>query len=103
MASKSMTDAAFQIMSSKKRAMVFTKLWQEVVKITNAPADRIAQFYSDLTLDGRFVCLKDNKWDLKSRRTFAETQVDLSAIELDDETEIYDENGNVINDRDSNY
>ena len=97
--SKSMADVAYELMSSKKRAVSFQKLWQDVSKITKASNDLIAQFYSDLTLDGRFVSLKDNKWDLKNRRKFAESQFDISEIEVEDdeEREIYDEDGNVTN------
>lgn len=104
---KSMTDVAYEIMSSKKRAIAFNKLWQDVSKITKLPNDLIAQFYSDLTLDGRFVSLKDNKWDLRNRRKFEESQFDISQIEIDDEDdekEIFDEDGNVINtDVESDY
>lgn len=96
-AKKSMTDAAYDIMSKKKRAIAFDKLWQEVSKITGKSIDHIAQFYSDLSLDGRFVSLKDNKWDLRNHRKFEESQVDLSKIEIDDDTgEVYDEDGNII-------
>ena len=95
---RSMTDVAYDLMSSKKRPVSFQKLWQDVSKITKVSSDLIAQFYSDLTLDGRFVSLKDNKWDLKNRRKFAESQFDISEIEVDDgETEIFDEDGNVTN------
>ena len=102
--SKSMTDVAFDIMSKKKRAVAFDKLWQEVSRATGAPLDLIAQFYSDLTLDGRFLSLKDNKWDLKARRKFSESQIDLSELEVDDDTDdIYDDEGNVIDDPDEEY
>ena len=95
---RSMTDVAYDLMSSKKRPVSFQKLWQDVSKITKVSSDLIARFYSDLTLDGRFVSLKDNKWDLKNRRKFAESQFDISEIEVDDgETEIFDEDGNVTN------
>ncbi len=47
-----------------------------------------AQFYSDLTLDPRFAQLKENKWDLKERRKYSESHVDISRIELgEDEPE----------------
>lgn len=85
--SKSTTDAAFEILSSKKRAMNFAKLWQDVAKATGTNPDMISQFYSDLTLDGRFTSLKDNKWDLRSRRKFSESFVDISKFELEDENE----------------
>lgn len=84
MTTKSMTDVAFDIMSKKKRAIQFSKLWADVSKATGAGNDRVAQFYSDLTLDARFAALKDNKWDLKSRRKYSESHVDLKKIEMDE-------------------
>ena len=85
MTDKSMTDVAFEIMSKKKRAMNFAKLWADVSKATGADNNKVAQFYSDLTLDGRFAALKDNKWDLKTRRKFSESHVDLKKIEIEDQ------------------
>lgn len=85
MTDKSMTDVAFEIMSKKKRAMNFAKLWADVSKATGQDKSKVAQFYSDLTLDGRFAALKDNKWDLKTRRKFSESHVDLKKIEIEDQ------------------
>jgi len=98
---KSMIDVAYEFLASKKRPVAFDKLWQEVSKKTKVSNDKIAQLYSDMTLDGRFVSLSENKWDLKSRRKFEESQIDFKAIEIeDDESEIFDEDGNVINGND---
>ena len=89
---KSMTDIAYDILSKKKRSIQFSKLWEDVSKIYGASNDRVAQFYSDLTLDSRFASLKENKWDLSERRKFNESHVDISKIELDeDEPEEEDE------------
>lgn len=85
MTAKSMTDVAYDILSSKKRAMQFSKLWEDVSKITGASMDNVSQFYSDLTLDSRFASLKENKWDLVERRKFSESHVDISRIELGDD------------------
>lgn len=82
---KSMTDIAYDILSKKKRSIQFSKLWEDVSKIYGASNDRVAQFYSDLTLDSRFASLKENKWDLAERRKFDESHVDISKIELDED------------------
>lgn len=103
MASKSMTDVAYEILSSKKRAAQFNKLWEDVSKVTGASKDKIAQFYSDLTLDSRFVSLKENKWDLVERRKYEESHIDLSQIELDEDEpeEVDSDNEEIINSEDN--
>ena len=88
---RSMTDVAYEIMSKKKKAVPFKKLWEEVIEKAGLDADkaseRIAQFYTDMTLDGRFTSLKENKWDLKERHKFEEVYVDLNNYEDDEEEE----------------
>ena len=94
---KSMTDIAYDVISKKKRAVQFSKLWEEVSRLYGVSNDKVAQFYSDLTFDSRFVSLKDNKWDLVERRKYNESHVDLSKIELDeDEPEEIEEEDDII-------
>lgn len=84
---KSMTDIAYEILSKRKVSIQFKKLWDYVKKETNASKDQIGQFYNDLSLDARFVSLKDNRWDLKTRRKFNESHVDVEEIEIEEESE----------------
>ncbi len=100
---KSMTDVAYDVMSKKKHSMDFSNLWKEVVNTTHIQDEdeAIAQFYTDLTLDGRFASLKDNNWDLKERYSFEETYVDLSELDTDEDEELTeeveeDEDGEII-------
>ena len=69
---KSMVDVAYDLMSTKKKAIVFLKLWEEVCQVMaftkQQEEDNIAQFYSDLSLDDRFVNVGENKWDLRDRK-----------------------------------
>lgn len=98
---KSMADVAYDIMLTKKRAIQFNKLWEEVSKICKVSNDNIAQFYSDLSLDSRFASLKENKWDLTERRKYDESHIDISAIELDEDEIVTDEDGEAIINEDS--
>ncbi|MEF9968033.1 MAG: DNA-directed RNA polymerase subunit delta, partial [Longicatena sp.] len=92
---KAMIDEAYDLMSKKKKAIVFVKLWEEVAQImafTQAQEeDNIAQFYSDLSLDDRFVNVGNNKWDLRERHTYKEAVIDTSdiLIETDDDSDDY--------------
>lgn len=86
---KSMIDNAFDILSSEKKPMSFLSLWQIVAKemgYTPSQADdNIAQFYSDLSCDGRFTSLSENRWDLRTRQTSANSIVNPELISVEDE------------------
>lgn len=86
-----MIDVAFELMSRKKKPVTFLKLWEEICEIfgfnESQSDDNIAQFYSDLSLDDRFVTVGDNKWDLRSRHTYNEVVIDTSAIIIDENDE----------------
>ena len=88
---KSMVDVAYDLMSTKKKATVFLELWEEVCQVMaftkQQEEDNIAQFYSDLSLDDRFVNIGENKWDLRERHTYHEVVVDTEEILIDEETD----------------
>ena len=93
-----MIDVAFDLVSKKKKPATFLKIWEEVSQMVGLTPeqeeDNIAQFYTDLSLDDRFVHVGDNKWDLRSRHTYNEVVVDTSAIiieESEEEDEPFDE------------
>lgn len=100
-----MVDVAFELMLKKKNAVTFVKIWDEVSQIKGLTPqqaeDNIAQFYTDISLDGRFVHMGNNKWDLKTRHRFDEVVIDNSDL-IDDEEEIdeydVDEDEKVIED-----
>lgn len=93
---KAMIDVAYDLMSTKKKAVVFLKLWEEVCQVMGftkqQEEDNIAQFYSDLSLDDRFVNVGENKWDLRERHTYHEVVIDTEEILIDEESDDdYDE------------
>ena len=95
---KSMIDIAFDQLSKKKKPITFLKLWEEVSQIEGLTQqqieDNIAQFYTDLSLDSRFAHMGENKWDLRSRRTYSEVVIDTDALLIDegmDEEEFVEE------------
>ena len=88
MGSHSMTDVAFEILENSEGPVPFKVLWDEVrqqLGFDETKAMRkIGSFYESLSLDTRFTS-KDNNWDLSKRHKFAETHIDISAIEIDDD------------------
>lgn len=94
---KAMIDVAYELMSTKKKPVVFIKIWEEVSQMMGftqqQEEDNIAQFYSDLSLDDRFVNVGENKWDLRERHTYHEVVVDTEELIIDedgDEDDDYD-------------
>ena len=97
---KSLLDLAFDYVSQRKEEVAFKDLWAYVSKEAGldeeAAAKKISPFYTNLKMDGRFVTLGENKWDLRSRHTFDKTHIDMkdvySDVEIsDDDTEEEDE------------
>lgn len=88
---KSMLESAHEFIVGKKKAVNFKEIWQYVQKQTDEKESlQLGRFYKLLTLDGRFVALGSNNWDLKERYTFKELYDDARGVfrevEAPDET-----------------
>jgi DNA-directed RNA polymerase subunit delta len=84
---KSMLEFAYEFVVAKKKAVTFKEIWQFVQKQSDdKQAMQIGRFYKLLTLDGRFVALGNNKWDLKARYTFKELYDDVRGVFRDVES-----------------
>lgn len=88
MSNRSMVDIAYELMTKKKKGVAFNKLWEEVSQMLGynptLAQKKIAQFYTTMMLDKRFVNLGNNLWDLTSRHTYDETHFDTASIEIED-------------------
>ena len=78
---RSMVDVAYELMSKKKKAVNFYKLWQEEKN------EKESLFYTNITLDGRFITVGENNWDLRSRHKFDEVHIDMNDIYTDEDEE----------------
>jgi len=88
----SMLEVAEQLIQRKIKPQKFEKIAKEVCEIMGISdeefEDSVAQFYSDLTLSGKFVTVGDDKWDLKSRQKYEVANYDSYDIEFEDEVEL---------------
>ena len=88
---KSLLDIAYDYISSLDNPCTFNDLWSHIVSEANLSneesTNKVARFYTNLMLDGRFVFLGDNLWDLRSRQTFDKVHIDMNDIysEIDEE------------------
>ena len=79
--SKSLMDIAYDYVKDSAEPVPFVALWAHVCEeagISEEVAQRkVGQFYTNLTLDGRLVVLKNNLIDLKARHASDEYIIDM--------------------------
>ena len=89
---RSFVDTAYDIVVKNGSELPFATLWNNVCEeLGLTQEDRVARvsyFYTQLTLDGRFVTLGENVWDLRIRHTFDKVHIDMNEVYSEDEEEL---------------
>jgi len=87
MSDKSLLDLAYDYVEKSKGSVTFKALWKAISKAKGYDEEtankKVSQFYTTLLLDGRFVTLGENKWDLRSRHTFDKVHIDMKDVYSD--------------------
>ena len=82
----SMLEVAELLIQRKIKPQKFEKIAKEVCEMMGLTDDefqsKLAQFYTDLTLSGKFVTVGEDKWDLKSRQKYDVANYDTYDIDL---------------------
>ena len=96
MKKESMIDLAYKLLSESDKPIAFNDLWVQIkTELEIGPdeeASRIGHFYTDLSLDGRFIQDGDYTWNLRSRTPFDQTRIDTSVFyETEDQEAAKDE------------
>ena len=94
----SMLEVAELLIQRKIKPQKFEKIAKEVCEMMGLTDDefqsKLAQFYTALTLSGKFVTVGEDKWDLKSRQKYDVANYDTYDIDFDDEEiEVVTEDG----------
>lgn len=80
----SMIDVTFELLVEKNSPEDYSVLIDRVAEIQGLSMDRklerIAHLYTQMSLDGRFVNLGDNRWALRSWYPFEQTEEELSQM-----------------------
>ena len=83
----SYTDLTYMLLSEGKKTMNTPTIFRQISDLLEYSDDeytsKIGDFYTDLTIDKRFVLLSNNEWDIRDRHSIELT--------LDEEEEIVDE------------
>ena len=84
-------DIAELILENSKRTINTADLFKKIMKLLDLPESsfesKIADFYTSLSTDKRFILLDNGKWDLRSRHTSDKVVKIVSDDEDEDEEE----------------
>ena len=84
---KSLLDYAYDYVSSQSEQSKFQDIWAYCVKEAGLSEEeanqKVSRFYTNLMLDGRFVTLGENEWDLRVRHKFEKVHIDMSEVYSD--------------------
>lgn len=91
-------DIAYMILDEAKRKLNTADLFKKIIKLLELPEStfekKIADFYTALSTDKRFILLDNGKWDLRSNHT-SDKVIKVSdeddEEETDEEKELEDE------------
>ncbi|MBP5694593.1 MAG: DNA-directed RNA polymerase subunit delta [Bacilli bacterium] len=89
---ESMVDVAYGVLVDAGTTVKFKDLYNSVcekLELSEEEKDeKISLFYTNLSLDGRFVTLGENEWDLRSRQKYEKVHIDMNDVysDIDNET-----------------
>ena len=83
-------DIAYMILEDRKRTINTADLFKKIIDLLELPEStfekKIADFYTALSTDKRFILLDDGRWDLRNRHS-SEKRVKYTSDEEEDEEE----------------
>ena len=85
-------DIAYMIVEESKKKLNTADLFKKIIKLLGLPESefnkKIADFYTALSTDKRFILLDNGKWDLRSNHTSDKV---IKITDEDDEEEVEEE------------
>ena len=95
MSEKSLVTTAYELMSEAydrgdRAPKPFLELCSEICDRLGLSEEEftrlVSRFYTDLTLDGRFVIKENNKWTLREHEKYKDVHIDMNDVySMDDE------------------
>ena len=101
-------DITVLILEDSKKPINTAEIYKKIMKLLDLPdssfESKIADFYTSLSTDKRFILLDNGKWDLRSRYTSDKIIKVSSEDDDEEEEEIEDESSSQIDEDDEdNY
>ena len=88
---ESMVDVAYSYLKEINKKVKFNDLFNVISERIGFSEEEkenlISNFYTNLSLDGRFVTLGNNEWDLRSNQTYDKVHIDMNDVYTEMEEE----------------
>ena len=88
--SKSLIEHAYEFVSKHKESVNFKEIGEYVKKEAGLSEEqasaKVGQFFTNMMLDGRFITLGENEWDLRERHVFDKVHIDMRDVYSDVQT-----------------
>jgi DNA-directed RNA polymerase subunit delta len=79
-----MVEVAYELFVEGKKPYIFSELVEEVSSILGLTKkqveDKIAQFYTDINIDGRFICVGENMWGLRTWYPYEQIEEEIVPV-----------------------
>lgn len=83
----SMLDIAYDLLTNRKEQIDFKELYDKICELKEYDEQQADEnrslFYTNITLDGRFITTGENRWDLRARHKFEDVHIDMNDIYAD--------------------
>ena len=100
-------DIAELILENSKKTINTADLFKKIIKLLELPEStfeaKIADFYTSLATDKRFILLNNGKWDLRSKHTSDKVVKVISEDDEDDEDENEENTSSIEDIEEDNY
>ncbi|WP_338788052.1 DNA-directed RNA polymerase subunit delta [Metabacillus sp. FJAT-53654] len=79
-----MVEVAYELFVEGKKPYIFSELVEEVSSLLGLTKkqveDKIAQFYTDINIDGRFICVGENMWGLRTWYPYEQIEEEIVPV-----------------------
>jgi DNA-directed RNA polymerase subunit delta len=79
-----MVEVAYELFLEGKKPYIFSELVKEIsthLGLTKQQVeDKIAQFYTDINIDGRFICVGENMWGLRTWYPYEQIEEEIVPV-----------------------
>ncbi|MDR1782115.1 MAG: DNA-directed RNA polymerase subunit delta [Bacilli bacterium] len=101
----SKTDVAYHLLKERAEGLNFYEIWDFIkndLSLSDDEADDlISSFYTDLSLDSRFITLGENVWDLRENNSFDKVHIDMNDIYANSDDDVIESEDGIITKEDT--